>query len=271
MEAGSIARDLDRQHRVRLDWLERAEGPILTLATHYPAGYRVDTHRHSRSQLLQALSGIVTVETGLGRWMVPPDHAVWIPGGTDHAVEMRGAVAMYSVYVAERAVGGLPETLRVVAMTPLMRALIGEAERLSSTDTAAARGRLILDLILHEIPLLPERPLALPLPVHPRMAALCRAYVDAPSPRMTIDDFAGMLGMSRRSFTRAFQRETGLSLMKWRQQACLFAALPRLSHGEPVTQVALDLGYESVAAFTTMFKRTLGTAPTRYLESMDLR
>jgi len=32
-----------------------------------------------------------------------------------------------------------------------------------------------------------------------------------------------------------------------------------------VTTVALDLGYESVAAFTTMFTRMIGTPPGSYL------
>ena len=49
-------------------------------------------------------------------------------------------------------------------------------------------------------------------------------------------------------------------------QACLFAALPRLAGGEAVTSVALDLGYENVAAFTTMFRRMLGKAPRNYLK-----
>ena len=71
--------------------------------------------------------------------------------------------------------------------------------------------------------------------------------------------------MSRRSFTRAFLRETGLSLSVWRRQATLFAALPRLADGVPVTTVALDLGYDSVPAFTTMFRRMLGASPRRYM------
>ena len=32
--------------------------------------------------------------------------------------------------------------------------------------------------------------------------------------------------MSRRAFTRLFRRETGMSFMAWRQQACLLCALP---------------------------------------------
>ena len=71
--------------------------------------------------------------------------------------------------------------------------------------------------------------------------------------------------MSRRAFTRLFRRETGLSFVNWRQQACLVAALPRLVAGETVTTVALDLGYDNPAAFTTMFKRVLGASPRAYL------
>ncbi|TIL78669.1 MAG: helix-turn-helix transcriptional regulator, partial [Mesorhizobium sp.] len=42
-------------------------------------------------------------------------------------------------------------------------------------------------------------------------------------------------------------------------------ALPRLADGEPITRVALDLGYDSVPAFITMFKRMLGTSPRGYM------
>jgi len=40
--------------------------------------------------------------------------------------------------------------------------------------------------------------------------------------------------------------------------------LPRLAAGETVTSIALDLGYDSPAAFATMFKRRLGLSPSQY-------
>lgn len=263
--AGAIAGgDLERLHLRRWLWLEEAGGDVLALPTEYPDGHRVPIHRHSRSQLLHALTGVVMVSTGQGRWMVPPDHAIWLPAGVDHSVEMLGDVAMRSIYVKPDALAGLPRDLRVVAVTGLMRSLIVEAVALPPDPAPGGRAGLLMTLLLHEIPNLPPRPLGLPFPAEPRLAALCRSFVAAPSPHATIDGWAKMLGMSRRSFTRVFQRETGLSLSTWRQQACLFAALPRLADGEPVTSVALDLGYESVPAFTTMFKRMLGEPPRSY-------
>ena len=71
-------------------------------------------------------------------------------------------------------------------------------------------------------------------------------------------------GMSRRTFTRQFRQATGVSYLQWRQQACLLAGIVRLGNGEPVTRVALDLGYSSPSAFATVFKRVLGEVPSRY-------
>jgi AraC-like DNA-binding protein len=128
-----------------------------------------------------------------------------------------------------------------------------------------SRAGALMNLLQHEMRQLPVLPLSLPIPVHPALAQQCRRFLEKPTPHETIDDWCETLSMSRRAFTRLFRRETALSFVAWRQQACLFAALPRLVAGEAVTSIALDLGYNNPAAFTTMFKRALGASPVHYL------
>jgi AraC-like DNA-binding protein len=57
-----------------------------------------------------------------------------------------------------------------------------------------------------------------------------------------------------------------MSFAEWRQQACLSVALPKLAAGEAITTIAYDLGYDGPGNFSTMFKRVLGVAPSRYLK-----
>jgi AraC-like DNA-binding protein/quercetin dioxygenase-like cupin family protein len=244
-----------------------ADGALAVAVSHsYDTSQHIEEHEHGRAQLLHLSSGVLSVTTGAGRWIMPRDHALWIPAGVRHAVDTVGRVDMHSVYVLPDAIPGLPDQLQVSGITQLMRSLINEAVRLR-TDPGSARAKHILGAMLHEIPQLPKRPLGLAFPANRRLAQLCREFVAAPSAHLEIDHWADAAGMSRRSFTRQFRRETGLSLSVWRQQACLMTALPRLSAGEPVTTVALDLGYDSVPAFTTMFCRMMGTPPKTYLRN----
>ncbi len=75
--------------------------------------------------------------------------------------------------------------------------------------------------------------------------------------------------MSERSLARLVQKETGLSFGRWRQQLHLLVALRLLAGGATVQQVSGDLGYESVSAFITMFKKALGMPPARYFAALE--
>ncbi|MDM9618755.1 helix-turn-helix transcriptional regulator [Rhizobium sp. S96] len=271
MKNGSkpTAGELAGLHLERLAAIEAASEPVYAIPSDYPSGYHVKPHSHSRAQFVYARTGVVMVSSRQGRWMVPPEHALWIPAGLEHTVDMLGDVTMLSAYVASSALTERPTAIRVVALTDLARALIVEAVVPPEEVCNPVRHGLIMALLLEEVLRLPDRPLGLPFPADQRLAALCRGFIENPSAHLVIEDWAERMAMSRRAFTRAFRRETGVSLSTWRQQAAVFTALPRLASGESVTAVALDLGYESAAAFTTMFRRMLGAAPRAYFRSPD--
>ncbi len=238
--------------------------PLAAMAKDYPDGWVQDWHSHPRAQLVYASSGVMTITTPDGSWVVPPNRALWIPAGVDHHIVMSGPVTMRTLYIAAGAASGLPPACRVVAVSGLLRELVLRAVELPLLyDEAGPAGR-IAALIFDELRLLPTVPLHLPSPRDTRLKRLCRILRDHPADARTLDQWGKLVGASARTLARAFAKETGMSFAAWRAQVRLLAALARLAGGEKVTSVALDLGYDSPSAFIAMFRRQLGVTPSRY-------
>ena len=242
---------------------------VVVICNDFETGHVMPAHHHRRAQLVYGASGMMMVGTEQGRWVVPADRAVWIPGGVRHDLRMMSAVTTVTLWVEPDAGLQLPETCRVVAMSSLMRSLLMAAIDVAPEYDRNGRDGLLMSLLLHELNRLPTLPLCLTLPQHERLAERCGAFLREPKLHDTIELWGEALGMSRRTFTRLFKKETGMSFAAWRQQACLFAALPRLAAGEPVTTIAFDLGYASPAAFATMFKRLQGVPPSQYFPAAE--
>jgi AraC-like DNA-binding protein/quercetin dioxygenase-like cupin family protein len=243
---------------------EPTERPVQAVRHDYPPSFELDWHRHSRGQLLYVAQGVAAVHTPYGAWMAPPERAVWTPAGMPHAVRMVGTVSTRALRIDPARWRSPGDRSQVIAVSPLLRTLLDAATEVTPAYDVQGRDGLLMDLLLTEIDRAPLVSLAVPFPTSTALAAKCRAFLERPNPHDTIDDWSTELGIGRKAFTRGFRRETGMSFAEWRRQACLLTALPRLSSGESVTSVALDLGYESPAAFATMFKRLVGVAPSHY-------
>jgi AraC-like DNA-binding protein len=250
---------------IHIEMVDMIARPIVAIGNDYPDGHRVKPHRHRRGQLISSATGVMVLSTAEGTWVMPPHRGMWIPPATQHRVQMVGAVSVQSLYIEPNAIPDLANHCQVVGISPFMRGLITEALDLPLEYELQGRAGALMQLIQYEMQQLTALSLSLRYPAHGPLSALCRQFVQEPSIHETIDAWAGALSMSRRSFTRLFRRETGMSFVAWRQQACLLCAMPRLAAGEAVTTVAIDLGYENPAAFTLMFRRAFGSPPLAYL------
>jgi AraC-like DNA-binding protein len=243
--------------------------PIIALCETFPDAHHVQAHLHQRGQLFCPMSGLAMASTSHGTWVVPCRRALWIPASVRHELRMEGVVEMQSLYFDTGVFTDMPDRCRVVAISSLMRSLMAEAVALPIRYDREGRSGTIMTLIGYEVGRLRELPLSLPLPTDKALARRCLKFSASPKANAKIDDWASSLHLTRRTFTRLFRRETGLSFVEWRQQACILAALLKLTAGASVTQTAADLGYDNPAAFSTLFKRTLSVAPREYIQSID--
>ncbi len=220
-------------------------------------------HLHRKGQLVLALSGGVTCTVPQAMWMVPPHHAVWIPGGMPHSNRATDNARLYFLFIEPDA-ARMPDECCTLAISPLVRELIAHlAEHPAAYPPRGPTAR-VAAVLLEQLAVAPVEQLYLPISEHPKLRRIADALVADPGNRSTLAEWARALAMSERTLARLVANETGLTFGRWRQQLHLIVALRQLAGEESVQRVAGNLGYDSVTAFITMFKKALGQSPTRY-------
>jgi AraC-like DNA-binding protein len=105
-----------------------------------------------------------------------------------------------------------------------------------------------------------------------RMSAAITAMHDDPARRWTLQALAGRAGMSRSTFALKFKEAVGATPMDYLTRWRMLVAGDRLAHSsDPVSVIALSLGYESESAFSTAFKRVMGRSPRQYSRGRTAR
>lgn len=251
------------------DWVEPDDVPRPVVTYGYTTDdispIELDFHRHRKGQIMLVQKGALTCEVESGLWIVPPRSAVWIPGGTLHAVKMTGALECFDAFVDPAVGQGLPKVCCAVAVTPLMRELMTRAAQWPLLYEQSAANARLVEVLLDELAVAKIEQLNLPMPSDIRLRKIVDEMIAVPGVRGKLEIWAKRAGLSERSLERMIVRETGMSFGRWRQQLAVILAVKWLAGGASIQQVAADLGYESVPSFMTMFRKVLGTSPGRYM------
>jgi AraC-like DNA-binding protein len=230
------------------------------------AGSWFPPHSHPQHQLNWAARGVIGVVVGSRHWVLPPTRALWIPAGTTHVTgATRDAVLRSLLVPADRPDigGGRPVPVAVDGL------LVALAEHLARADLLGPARHRAEGVLMDGLRTLPDAPIDLPDPTDDRARAVAAALHADPADPRGLAGHAAAVGTSRRTLSRLFVHDTGLTFEAWRTRLRLRAALILLAEGEPVSRVAHDVGYSSASAFLAAFRRVAGTTPGRYLGGTD--
>lgn len=216
--------------------------------------------------MIYATEGAMWVHTSQGDWVVPPNRAVWVPAGVEHAIEMTGTVLVQTLYLATQVSRGLPQKCCAVNVSPLLRELVRHIIALGALNHSVPAQARLIGVLLDQVAALPTAPLELPFPSDARARRVAEWLRAHPAEIGSIEQMIDIAAASPRTIERLFLRETGITFGRWRQQLRLLHALRLLATEKPVTIVALDVGYESASAFIAAFRRFFGTTPARYFD-----
>jgi AraC-like DNA-binding protein len=128
------------------------------------------------------------------------------------------------------------------------------------------RTALLLRLAMMELDQAEDSATVIPLPREQRCRRAADIVLADPTGDHEIETLAHEVGTSVRTLSRLFSSETQLSFKSWCQRARIAAAIEKLSTdaGVSVKQLASDLGYASVPAFSHAFRQVTGKTPTEF-------
>ena len=202
------------------------------IANHYRKGHRIDPHHHRESQLVYAARGTMQVTTPKGRWLVPPDRAVWVPARSVHAIDVLADIDMRTLYFdlawlkRERRGANLASEF-VVQVSPLLHQAILS---LFDKDNEPARTALLVRLVMLELHRAEDSATFIPLPHEPRCRRAADIVLRQPAAAHEIETLSTRADVS-------------------------------------VKKLAADLGYASVPAFSHAFRQITGKTPTEFVET----
>jgi AraC-like DNA-binding protein len=159
------------------------------------------------------------------------------------------------------------DRVRILAAAPVIREMLVYAmrwpiDRRESDPTADAffdaLALLARDWLEH------EAPLCLPTSSDPIVSAVM-TYTRDHLADANVADVCAAVGISERTLRRQFGAATGLTWRRYLLESRLLRSMALLTEpGPTVMSVAVEVGFDSVSAFTRAFARFAGETPSAY-------
>jgi AraC-like DNA-binding protein/quercetin dioxygenase-like cupin family protein len=241
---------------------QNGQGAVLVGEFPMPRGNWFGWHTHVDHQIAWAASGVAVVRVADQRtWVLPSGLALWLPAGVRHTTGASATAVLRSLYVT-------PDNCPVhwteptaLAVSGLLRELIGHLGRADLSPAARARAEAVL---FDELRPAPVTPIGVPQPVDDRLLRIARELSANPADDRALADWGRLVGASARTLARLFVGDTGMTFGQWRGQLRLQAALGLLAEGFAVNRVAGRVGYATPSAFVAAFRRAVGVPPGAY-------
>jgi AraC-like DNA-binding protein len=204
------------------------------------------------------------IETNEGVFVIPPEQALWLPPNIEHQHFCRTAVSYRSLHIDPTWSDILGNCVKPLTVDPLLKALILEVSNWGKDYTETAQTNRLLRVLLDRLAQAPSNELFIPKINDKRLLPIVESLNHDPSNKLTIEEWAEIVGASSRTLNRLFNKSYGMGFSRWKQKIRILKSLEMINSNMNLSDIAFSLGYESTSSFITGFKKQLGCSPKRY-------
>ena len=230
----------------------------------------VPQHKHRQGHILVVLSGVATVNVERSAYYIPYGYFVWIPPEKSHRISFEDRkIRLLNVYYPE----GLAdcEFFGEVGVYPMPSILYHVMELIEGRTAEYLPGDWRYELLvttLHILPhIVPAQRFQLRLPTsdHPVIHRIVELIHREYQQDLTAQYVAEGCGLSVRTLSRYLRSELDVSFVQYvRTYRVLMAIKMMVRSEESITNIAYNVGYDSLTAFSNSFFKVTGMRPSQF-------
>lgn len=217
-------------------------------------------------RLIFVEKGVIHIKVVGKQLLVPPGYCAWIPANTQHEIWANtNDVFLRNVYF-ESSFCKDPcfHFMAIFNCSNLYSSMIRHTLKWSGLveedDSELTFTRVLRQMMPEEMK--SAFAVSLPSTDHPQLQEVLTYIHDNYENSVKVNDLAKVSNMSLRSLQRLFNTETGISFSSYVKLIRIIKAVELLSTTKMrISEVAWDVGYNSIPTFTNTFKELTGQRP----------
>jgi len=229
---------------------------------------RLPAHQHNKTQLLLVYGGIAYLQTAEKDFYIPSNHYIWIPKNYPHNL-MFNTQDLYivNIYFPEKKAVGFYDELGIYPVSKLLAEMLSFSERWQGDYF---KGSWEFEFLITLKGVLSKENLKkfsiqLPTTDDKRLNAIIESFRNQLNENLSLAIIARQSGTSVRSLTRLFQTKLHITFVQYLKMLRIIRAMELIKDTDlNMTEIAYEIGYSNIAAFSNNFQQLTNMRPTEF-------
>lgn len=229
---------------------------------------RLPSHQHDKAQLLLVYGGIAYLQTQERDLYIPSNHYLWIPGNYPHNLRFNTQdLYIINIYFPQQKAGDFYDELGIYPVSNLLSEMLSFSEKWQGDYAEGSWEFEFLSTLKNVLSKenLKKFSIQLPTTDDQRLNAITNSIRTRLNESLSLEDTAKRAGMSVRSLTRLFQAKLHITYIQYLKMLRIIKAMELINDTDlNMTEIAYEVGYSNIAAFSNNFHQLTNMRPTEF-------
>ncbi|MBB2151272.1 AraC family transcriptional regulator [Pedobacter gandavensis] len=248
------------------------EHPQSTYVWHSKFEDRFRHHQHVKGQLTYVEGGVIFLYANDKSYFLPGRHYLWIPAGMAHHLEHRYRSAVVrNIYFAPTSENQDPfyDKIGIYPVNNLLLEMLKYSEHWNGSIAPGTPEYGFLNTLKNILPDISKHPLPIVVPTtdNERIRPALQYIHQHLSEELTLAGIAAATGFSERTLSRIFLASLDISFFQYLKLVRITKAMEKLLESDlTISEIAYEVGYDSISSFSNTFFKMTGRRPSSFKE-----